>query len=606
MEGVPKIMPSANFDFGGYATRTNLKCTDGRVILPGAFSENDGTTVPLVWQHMHNEPSNVLGHAVLENRDDGVYAYGFFNESEDAQKAKLLVKHGDITALSIYANSLVEKSKQVAHGIIREVSLVLSGANPGAKIDNIAIAHADGSFTDLEDEAVITMGLALDIPEEEFEYTEEDVEAGEEFAHADPETIGDVFETLSEKQKKAVYAIIGQIIAKEKAEAAEALKQSAIEEPEEVINTNIEEGDTSKIMKTNVFDGSAKDANRPTLTHSEFQGLVNKAIQMGGSLKQAFENDEHASAVLAHAGTYGIDDISYLFPDAQNVTKEPTFIAREMGWVSKVMNNTRHTPFSRIKSLHANVTADEARALGYITGNQKAEEVFPILRRTTQPTTIYKLQKLDRDDVVDITDFNVVAWLKREMRFMLDEELARAVLVGDGRSGASNDKIAETSVRPIWGDDAVYTYHAQVAVGRTDDELIDDMISARVNYRGAGNPTLFVAPSQLTAWLLLKDADGRRLYRSVDDLALEFRVKEIVEVPIMEGLNRTPVATQYNLRAIMVNLADYTMGADKGGEINLFDDFDIDFNQYKYLIETRVSGALVTPSSAIVLEQANA
>lgn len=585
---------SAQFDFGGYATKSNLKCSDGRVILPGAFEVQHGMTVPLVWQHMHNDPNNVLGHAVLENRDDGVYAYGFFNDSDAGKQARMLVQHGDVVSLSIYANGLVEKQKKVAHGVIREVSLVLSGANPGAIIDNVVIQHADGELTNVDDEAVIQTGEPLEVIEEEFEYEEDDVMLGEELSHAEDsneETVGDVFNSLSEKQKTAVYAIIGQIIQREK-DMAEELKQAAI--------TNIK-GDYDN-MKRNVFDGSAMDAETPTLTHTQFSAILTKAQQVG-SLKKAFEMDEAGAAFLEHAIDPNID---YLFPDAQNVTKEPTFISRKMGWVSKVINGTHHTPFSRLKSLHADITADEARALGYIKGNQKVEEVFPILRRTTTPTTVYKLQKLDRDDVVDITDFNVVAWLKREMRFMLDEELARAVLVGDGRSGASNDKIAETSLRPIWTDDPVYVYHKQVAVGQTADDLIDDLITARVNYRGAGAPVLFVAPSQLTAWLLLKDADGRRLYRSVAELALEFRVQEIIEVPIMEGLQRTVDVTTYDLRAIMVDLSDYSMGADKGGEVNMFDDFDIDFNQYKYLIETRVSGALVTPSSAIVLEQATA
>lgn len=573
-------MPKTNFDFGGYATKNNVKCSDGRVILPDAFKDNDGTTVPLVWQHMHDSPQNILGHAVLENREDGVYAYAYLNDSDDAKRAKTLVQHGDITAFSIYANSLVEKALNVAHGVIREVSLVLSGANPGAKIDFVSLAHGDGSLTELDDEAIITMGSQLDLPAKE-EVVEEEEEVIE---HADGETVGDVFETLSEKQKNAVYVIVGQLL-----EGDEDLAQSADS------NSN-EEGDTDNIMKNNVFDGSAVESGQKSLTHAQM-GEIFATARKVGSLKEA---------VLEHAGTYGIDNIDYLFPDARNVTKEPTWVARRMEWVSGVLNGTKHSPFSRIKSLHADITADEARALGYVTGNLKVEEVFPILRRITTPTTIYKKQKLDRDDIVDITDFNVVSWLKQEMRVMLDEEIARAILVGDGRDpvGDADNHINTANLRPIYTDDAVYVHNVQVAVGRTNEEMIDDLILARTEYRGSGNPKLYAAPSLVTAWLLLRDTDGYRMYKTKAELAAELGVSEVVEVPVLAGVQNDYTTPTHNLRAIIVNLADYTVGADRGGEINFFDDFDIDYNQYKYLIETRISGALVVPKSAITLEQA--
>lgn len=595
-------MPSPNYNFSGWATKNDLKCSDGRMIMRDAFKHQDGLTVPLVWQHLHNEPANVLGHAELENREDGVYVYAYLNKSADALKAKELIEHKDIKTLSIYANKLVEKAKQVLHGTIREVSLVLSGANPGALIDFVAVQHADGDLVDLEDEAIIYTGLELihGKVKEEGEESEEAKAAAkiakaakEALEHAEGETIGDVFETLDDKQTNAVYAIIGQL-----------LESGEIEHGAE--ENNSQEGDSKKLMKKNVFDGRDKDA-APVLTHADFKAILEEGRRLG-SLREGF--DAHIATLdeetqeLVHAGTYGIDNIDYLFPDARNVTKEPTWIARQMGWVSTVLKGTRHSPFSRIKSMHADITADEARALGYTTGNLKIEEVFPILRRTTTPTTIYKKQKLDRDDIVDITDFNVVAWLKREMRVMLDEEIARAVLVGDGRSGASDDKINETNVRPIWTEDTVIYTHQEVAAfadGTTD--MIDSMISMRVEYRGSGSPSCFMAPSLLTAMLLLRDLDGRRLYRSEAELASELRVSEIVEVPAMEGLVHTPDATEYALRAIVVNLSDYTIGADKGGEVNMFDDFDIDYNQQKYLIETRISGCLTVPKSACILEQ---
>jgi uncharacterized protein (UPF0297 family) len=591
-------MPSPNYDFSGWATKNGLKCSDGRTILRDAFKDQDGMTVPLVWRHLHDELSNILGHAELENRADGVYVYAYLNESAEAVKAKSLIEHKDILSLSIFANQLIEKAKNVIHGTIREVSLVLSGANPGAKIDFIAVQHGDGEPEDLDDEAIIYTGLEL-IHGDAEEESEEDKKArvAKEKAaleHEEEETLADVFETLDEKQATAVYAIIGQLL-----ESGE-IEHTAEEEKK------LKEGAIKKLMKKNVFDNRSAEVE-PILSHSDFKAILKEGQRLG-SLREGFNAHiatlDEKTQELVHAGTFGIDNIDYLFPDARNVTKEPTWIARRMGWVKDVMGGVRHSPFSRIKSMHANITADEARAKGYTTGDLKIEEVFPILRRTTTPTTIYKKQKLDRDDIIDITDFNVVAWLKREMRVLLDEEIARAILVGDGRDGASDDKISETEVRPIWLEDTIVYIHQEIAAfadGTVD--LIDDIISMRVEYRGSGSPKCYMAPSLLTAMLLLKDNDLRRMYRSVQELAAELRVSEIVEVPAMEGLVHTPDATEYALRAIVVNLSDYTVGADKGGEINMFDDFDIDYNQQKYLIETRISGALTVPKSALILEQ---
>jgi len=577
------------FDFSGYVTKTNVKCTDGRVILEDAFKESDGVIVPLVWQHMHNEPLNVLGHALLEHRKEGVYAFCKFNESDSGKNAKLLVEHKDITSLSIYANSLVEKSKNVIHGVIREVSLVLAGANPGALIDNVAISHADGEITTLEDEAIIYTESLLDLQEEVVE------NKNEELAHEDnsnDKTIGDVFNTLSDEQKTAVYAIIAEVMDET---SGESLEQSNLEN---------EQGE-SNIMKANVFDGSATKKNQPTLTHDQFVKILEDAKKIG-SFKAAF---------LAHAGTYGIDNIDYLFPDAQAVTSEPTLIKRDMEWVAGVINGARHTPFSRIKSVHADITVETARALGYVTGALKKEEVFGLLRRITTPTTIYKKQKLDRDDIIDITDLDVVAWLKREMRVMLDEEIARAVLLSDGRDpvAEADDKIDETAIRPIWKDANMYAHHHFLASTVTDAEVMDEAVLARIAYRGSGSPTMYVGPTILTNWLLLKDLDGRRLYPTVSELASAMRVSSIVEVPLMDALERDidpafpdggGVPAAHDLLCIIVNMRDYTMGADKGGQISFFDDFDIDYNQYKYLLEGRMSGALVVPKSALVIERA--
>jgi len=566
-------MKKGTHDFGGYATKVGLKCTDGRTILKDAFKDNDGGTVPLVWQHQHNSPDNILGHAELEHRDDGVYACCFFNDTPSGKNARTLVEHKDLRYLSIYANGLIEKSKSVIHGVIREVSLVLAGANPGAVIDYLAFEHSDGSIDTSDEEAIITTGLDI-----EFKEAEKDPVV----KHADgDQTIGDVFNTLSEEQKVAVYAIVGAVL-----NSDESMSQSADEKPED-------EGD-EKVMKTNVFDGSALEQERPHLTHAQFSEILATA-QDTGSFKQAF---------LKHVVTYGIENIDYLFPDAKTLTNEPELYGREMAWVPVVFNGTRHTPFSRIKSVHADITLDDARAKGYVKGALKKEEFFALARRTTTPTTVYKKQKLDRDDIVDITDLDVVAFLKREMRFMLDEELARAVLIGDGRAAESEDKIDETCIRPIWKDADLYSHKVQLlATVILPIDIVDAIISARVNYKGSGTPDLYMPGSILTTILLARDEFGHKLWRNKAELASELNVGTIVEVEVMESQERAVAEVDYELLGILVNLKDYAMGADKGGNVAMFDDFDIDYNQYKYLIETRCSGALTKYKSALVIER---
>lgn len=574
------------YDFSGWATRNNIKCSDGRTILKDAFKQHDGQTVPLVWNHQHNESANVLGHAVLENRDEGVYAYCTFNDTEAGKNAKLLVEHGDVTALSIYANQLKQKGSNVMHGTIREVSLVLAGANPGAFIDSV-IRH--GEFC--EDEAVIYTGEELtlehaDDPSDKEDKVDKKGKKGDDEVDNNEKTIQDVFDTLNEEQKNVVYALIGQAL------EDKSMAQSAIEENE----NNIEEDGGEQEMKHNVFEGKETE-NNDVLSHDAMETILKDAKRYG-SLKESF---------LAHAESYGIKDIEWLFPDAKNVNMPPDFIKRDDSYVQKVMRGVHHVPFSRIKSMHANITADEARAKGYIKGNRKKEEVFTLLKRTTTPTTIYKKQKLDRDDVVDITDFDVVAWLKMEMRMMLDEEIARAILVGDGRLSDSDDKINETCIRPISKDDDLYCVKASVAAAAaaTDDDIakafIKTVIKSRKEYKGSGSPTLFTTEDVITNCLLLEDKNGRVIYDTVDKLATALRVKEIVAVEVMEGAKTTVNKVEKPLMAIMVNLVDYYVGADKGGAVNMFDDFDIDYNQQKYLMETRCSGALVKPYSAVAV-----
>ena len=573
------------YDFSGWATRNNIKCSDGRTILRDAFKHNDGQTVPLVWNHQHNESANVLGHAVLENREEGVYAYCTFNDTEAGKNAKLLVEHGDVTALSIYANQLKQNGSNVMHGTIREVSLVLAGANPGAFIDSI-IRH--GEFC--EDEAVIYTGENLSLEHADQKPSDKDDKAGEDdkgdgkVEGNKEKTIKDVVDSMSEEQKNVLYALVGQAL------EGKDMAQSAIEE-----NNNIEDGGEQE-MKHNVFEGRETD-KKDVLSHDAMETIFKDAKRYG-SLKESF---------LAHADQYGIKDIEWLFPDAKNVNMPPDFIKRDDSYVQKVMRGVHHVPFSRIKSMHADITADQARAKGYIKGKLKKEEVFTLLKRTTTPTTIYKKQKLDRDDVIDITDFDVVAWLKMEMRMMLDEEIARAILVGDGRLSSDDDKINEMCIRPIAKDADLYCVKAPVTVASaaTEEEIakafIRTVIKSRKEYKGSGSPTLFTTEDVLTNCLLLEDKNGRIIYDTVEKLATALRVKEIVTVEVMEGAKTTVESVEKPLMALMVNLVDYYVGADKGGAVNMFDDFDIDYNQQKYLMETRCSGALVKPYSAIAV-----
>ena len=573
------------YDFSGWATKNNIKCSDGRTILRDAFKHNDGQTVPLVWNHQHNESANVLGHAVLENREEGVYAYCTFNDTEAGKNAKLLVEHGDVTALSIYANQLKQNGSNVMHGTIREVSLVLAGANPGAFIDSI-IRH--GEFC--EDEAVIYTGENLSLEHADQKPSDKEDKAGEDnkgdgkVEGKDQKTIKDVVDSMSEEQKNVLYALVGQAL------EGKEMAQSAIEE-----NNNIEDGGEQE-MKHNVFEGKETD-NKDVLSHDAMETIFKDAKRYG-SLKESF---------LAHADQYGIKDIEWLFPDAKNVNMPPDFIKRDDSYVQKVMRGVHHVPFSRIKSMHADITADQARAKGYIKGKLKKEEVFTLLKRTTSPTTIYKKQKLDRDDVIDITDFDVVAWLKMEMRMMLDEEIARAILVGDGRLSSDDDKINEMCIRPIATDADLYCVKAPVTVASaaTEEEIakafIRTVIKSRKEYKGSGSPTLFTTEDVLTNCLLLEDKNGRIIYDTVEKLATALRVKEIVTVEVMEGAKTKVESQDKPLMALMVNLVDYYVGADKGGAVNMFDDFDIDYNQQKYLMETRCSGALVKPYSAIAV-----
>ena len=570
-----------DYDFSGWATKNNLLCSDGRTILKDAFKNDDGVTVPLVWNHQHNDPSNILGHALLENRDEGVYAYCKFNDSEPGKNAKLLVEHGDVSALSIYANQLKQQGGNVLHGAIREVSLVLAGANPGAFIDSV-ISHSE----DVDDEAIIYTGenICLAHAEKQMEETtkvmEEKKEMAPETKTEEPKkekTVQDIFNTLNEEQKKVVYALIGQVI-------EEAENKSSKENE----TKDIEGG--KKEMKHNVFEND-KENQENVLQHSDIEAIFADAKRYG-SLKDS---------VLQH----GITNIDYLFPEAKDVNAAPEFIKRDMGWVEKVMRSVHHTPFSRIRSTFANITEEDARAKGYIKGKLKKDEVFSLLKRSTTPTTVYKKQKLDRDDVVDITDFDVVAWLKSEMRMMLDEELARAFLIGDGRISSSDDKINEQNIRPIYNDDDLYTVKAVIEVSQTataeekTKAFIKSVIKNRKEYKGTGSPTLYTTEDVVSDCLLLEDANGRFIYDNIDKLKNVLRVADIVTVPVMEGAKGK---NQGDLLAILVNLADYNVGADKGGAVNMFDDFDIDYNAQKYLIETRCSGALVKPYSAIAFE----
>lgn len=636
------------FDCSGWATRANMLCSDGRTIRKNAFEECDGMTVPVVWNHEHNDPNAVLGHALLENRDDGVYAYITFNDTDSGNNAKLLVRHKDVNRLSIYANKLKQYGGDVIHGVIREVSLVLAGANPGAVIETVMM-HGDDS----EEEGYIRCGEFIDNVDYLF-HSDDEVETkkkGEpemtedtkkKATTEDEETVADVFETLSEKQKKAVYVIIGQALEDAQNEGSKSKKNKDAEDEDEneevkhsadsdgdeetvadVFNTlsekqkkvvyliigqaledNGEDLDDEDEENEDTTDGGKKSMKHNIFNQDTIDGEVLSHSEMEEIFAEARRNGSLADTVLQH----GITDIDYLFPDAKTVDNVPGFIKREDAWVSEVMNGVHKTPFSRVKSIFANITADEARAKGYIKGNQKVDEVFSLLKRTTTPTTVYKKQKLDRDDVVDITDFDVVAWLKTEMRMMLDEEIARAILVGDGRGNSAEDKINEQNIRPIWTDDDVYTVKSEISITKdtASDEkakaFVKACIKSRKNYKGSGNPVMYMSEDMLTDCLLLEDTQGRVIYDTVEKLATALRVSKIITVPVMDGLSRVKGANTHYLAGLYVNLADYNVGADKGGAVSMFDDFDIDYNAQKYLIETRCSGAMIKPYSAVAIE----
>ena len=565
------------YDFSGWATRNDIRCSDGRTIRRGAFAEQDGTTVPLVWNHNHADADNVLGHAILENRDQGVYAYCFFNNTKQGNNAKELVTHGDICSLSIFANQLKQNGGDVIHGAIREVSLVLAGANPGAKIENI-MAHGDNS----EEEAIIYN----DSDEINLAHSEEKEKMEEENKE---KTVKDVIDSMTEEQRNVMYALIGEAIESTKGED--------------------QSNEEANKMKHNAFENEdqTKKEETETLSHSEFMEIVSEAKRKG-SMKDAFlEHNITEIPYLAHS----ITNVGNLFPESKAVSRVPEVVDRDQTWVGNVMASVKHTPFSRVKSFYANITADEARAKGYVKGAKKVEEVITALKRTTDPQTVYKLQKMDRDDIIDITDFDVVAWLKGEMRGKLDEEIARAILIGDGRSSSSADKVDPLKIRPVYQDDTTYTIKRILtrASGADDSAFakafIKDVVKSRKEYKGSGNPTLYTTEDMLTSMLLIEDTTGRVIYDTIEKLKTALRVRDIVTVPVMENVGRedTSAKKKWNLLGVLVNLSDYNVGADKGGSVNMFDDFDINYNKYEYLIETRCSGALVKPYSAITFEE---
>lgn len=629
-------MRPKKYDFAGWATKNNLLCSDGRTIRKNAFKDDDGHEVPLVWQHQHNDPSNVLGHAYLENRDEGVRAYCTFNTTENGQYAKELVRNKDVTALSIWANKLTQHGGDVLHGSIKEVSLVLAGANPGALIDFSTIQHADGSIETDDNEATIYNGVeGFDIYDESIRHAdnEDDKKEKEEDMGKD-KTIKEVLDSFTEDERTLLIFLVDQAVGGKKASInishADADDEGddngptlrdvynnmsedkkkvlayviALAEESKKESEDEDEGEDQE-MKHNVFEQD--DNVMDVLSHDDMQEVLNNAKRCG-SFKAALDDYAENTLQLEH----GINDIQMLFPEEKNVTDgAPAFVKRDDAWVTTVFNGVHKSPFSRVKTVFANITEDDARAKGYIKGKQKKEEVFGLLKRTTTPQTVYKLQKFDRDDVIDITDFDVVAWVKGEMRVMLNEEIARAVLVGDGRASGAEDKINEQNIRPIWKDDDFYTIHKSVTIAPAAtnydkaEAIIEAALRARKDYKGSGTPDAFFDPDTITTMLLAKDTTGRRIYNSIADLASALRVKNIYEVPVFEGLERTDTESKrHTLLGIIVNLTDYNIGADKGGSVNLFDDFDIDYNKFTYLIETRCSGALVRPYSAIVIETA--
>lgn len=601
-----------NYDFSGWATKNDLKCADGLIIRNGAFRANDGQKVPLCWNHEHNDPSRVLGHAILENREDGVYAYGYLNNTPGGKDAKEALRHGDIVALSIWANNLEKNGPEVLHGSIREVSLVLAGANPGAFVESV-IQHGE-PMDEYDDEGIFHTGENLILAHAEPEQKKEEPEMANK-------SISDIYNEMTEEQKEAVAAIVGASIAHSAIEDEE--EEEEMDDVEDDEEDEEEEKEEEK-LKHNIFDQETDTMGGAVLSHSDMKTIFETAKRTG-SLREALNDFVDSHEELAHAltidktgmetakgsQTYGFNDPEMLFPEFRAMSNQPEWLSRNMDWVNKVMSGVHRTPFSRIKSVYADITEDDARARGYIKGKQKKEEVFTLLKRTTEPQTIYKKQKMDRDDIIDITDFDVVAWIRAEMRVMLNEEIARAILIGDGRQSDSDDKIKEDKIRPIVKDVALYNTIVEVPNDEDDQvrakSIINKIIKARKNYKGSGNPTFFTTEDVLTDLLLLEDGIGHKLYKTETELATALRVREIVTVEPMEGYEVEISSTKYPLIGVIVNLNDYNVGADKGGEINMFDDFDIDFNQFKYLIETRISGALIKPFSAltVVFDKAN-
>lgn len=588
------------FDFSGWATKNDLTCSDGRTIKHNAFKENDGQRVPLVWQHGHNAVDNVLGHALLENRNEGVYAYCAFNDTPGAENAKELVKHGDVKALSIYANRLDQRGADVIHGNIVEVSMVLSGANPGALIDNVALEHSDGSWTESEDEAIIYSGLTLSHDSGE---TTEDTESMDEDEVYDEDdlTVADVLETLDDDQRLAVAALIEEISGDVDDEDEDFDEDEEFDEDydDEDYDEDAEHGDFGgdTLMHSNIFEGDARNLMGPHLSHADEEQIFAEARQPGMTLR---------TAVLAHAADYGIKNPELLFPDATNLEPEPQRIMRENSWVSKVLQGAKHSPFSRVKTQWSNLTADDLRAKGYVKASRKKDVVYEVANRKTEPTTVYNKTKIDRDDVLDITSFNVVAWMQQNLRLALEEELARAVLIGDGREVSNPDKIKESNIRPIWKDDELFSHKVLIDKDAKTTDIIDVVRRSRKFYKGSGMPVLFTTNRFVCDMLEIKDLNQRYVYETKQAVANALNVADVVEVEVMEDTKREVGGKTQNLLGIIVNMQDYTLGADKGGETSFFEQFDIDFNQQKYLLEARCSGSLTKYKSAIVIEKATA
>ena len=590
------------FDFSGWATKNDLTCSDGRTIKHNAFKENDGQRVPLVWQHGHQTVDNVLGHALLENRDEGVYAYCALNDTPAADNAKELVKHGDVKALSIYANRLDQRGADVIHGNIVEVSMVLSGANPGALIDNVALEHSDGSWTESEDEAIIYSGLTLshdsgDITEDTYSMDDDEV-----YDEDDDMTVADVLETLDDDQRLAVAALIEEIsgdVDDEDEDYDDDEYDVDDEDYDEDYEEDAEHGDFGgdTLMHSNIFEGDALYSVGPQLSHAEEEQIFAEARMPGMTLR---------SAVLAHAADYGIKNPELLFPDATNLDPEPQRIMRENSWVSRVLQGSKHTPFSRVKTQWSNLTADELRAKGYVKASRKKDVVYEVANRKTEPTTVYNKTKIDRDDVLDITTFNVVAWMQQNLRYSLEEELARAVLIGDGRQVSDENKIKEANIRPIWTDDELFSHKVLIDKDAKTADIIDAVRRSRKFYKGSGSPVLFTTNAFVCDMLEIKDLNQRYVYETKQAVANALNVSDVIEVEVMEGAKREVGGKTQNLLGIIVNMQDYTMGSDKGGETSFFEQFDIDFNQQKYLLEARCSGSLTKYKSAIVIEKATA